>query len=291
MLKEFIQEVANNGLDVYGIRVIKNGELIAGHDFAPDIRYPLYSATKSFTSTAVGLALEETRLSLDHSILSYLEEYVPKSTSMEVVEGLSKITLQRLLTMSVSGYPFRPEGEDWLANSLSILIPDISNIIFNYSNIPAYLAGVIVEKVVGENLVEYLKPRILHPLEIMDPVYQVCPAGHFYGATGMYLTVEELSRLGQLYLQQGLWKGRLLLSPKWVKEATAKQIDTREGGYGYFFWRFQENGYRISGKCGQCCYVFPDKDLIIAHMANIQDDAKTKILMNLVFGAVYNKFS
>lgn len=289
MLKELIKTIERNHLEVYGVRVIQDGKLIASHDFKPVSRYPIYSATKSFTSTAVGLALAETKLSLEDSILNYLEEDLPETCSVEIKENLSKIAVKRLLTMSVSGYPFRPEGEDWLTYSLTVNLKDVDRIVFDYSNIPAYLVGVIIEKVVGQKLYEYLKPRLFEPLGINNPEYRLCPSGHFYGASGMRLTVEELSRLGQLYLQQGTWNGKQLFSQEWAGEATAKQIETSEGGYGYFFWRCQENGYRISGKWGQRCYVFPDKRLVITYLGNLQLDGESNILSHCMYESIYHR--
>jgi CubicO group peptidase (beta-lactamase class C family) len=289
MLRDFIKTIEENELEVYGIRVIKDGKRIAGHDFRPLSRHPIYSATKSFTSTAVGLALEEKKIDLEDSILTYVEELLPKDCPTEVKDNLNKITIKRLLMMSVSGYPFRPEGEDWLTYSLSIQLKNVENIAFHYSNIPAYLVGVILERALGQKLYDYLTPRLFEPLEIIHPDYMLCPQGHFYGASGMKLTVDELSRLGILYLQQGEWKGKQLLSPEWVREATAKQIETREGGYGYFFWRSRENGYRISGKWGQCCYVFPQKRLVIAYLSNLQDDGKSKLVSNCIYESIYHR--
>jgi CubicO group peptidase (beta-lactamase class C family) len=289
MLNEFINTITNSNLEVHGITILQDSKLIACHDFIPVARHPIYSATKSFTSTALGIAMDETNISLEDNLLKYFEEDLPKDCTREMLENLSKITIKRLLTMSVYGYPFRPEGNDWLCYSLSVQLKDVEKEVFDYSNIPAYLVGVIVEKVVGQNLLTYLKPRLFEPLGIIDPECQVCPSGHFYGASGMYLTVEELAKLGQLYLRKGMWNGKQLLSSQWVQEATNKQIETREGGYGYFFWRCADNGYRISGKWGQRCYVYPDKNLVIAYLSNLYKDEDSKVVSRYVHEYIYSQ--
>ncbi len=289
MLKEFIKTVTENNLEVYGIRVMQDGRTIANHDFGPTNRHPIYSITKSITSTAVGIALNETNLSLDDSILKHLEEDIPEDCPTEIVDNLNIITIKRLLTMSVSGYPFRPEGENWLTYSLTVPLQSAEKRVFDYSNIPAYLVGVIVEKVVKQNLIEYLRPRLFEPLGIIDPVYQLCPSGHFYGGSGMYLTVEELSKVGQLYLQQGSWNGRIIIPSEWVREATRKQIDTREGGYGYFIGRCPNNGYRMSGKAGQRCFVVPDKNLVVACLSNLQGNEETSIVDQCILETVIGR--
>lgn len=290
MLQELIKLISERQLQVYGIRVIQGGRLIGSYDFAPYERYPIYSATKSFTSTAVGLAMEESNLSLEDNILKYFEEDLPKDCSTAIKDNLEKITLKRLLTMSVNGYPFRPEGEDWLTYSLTLPLTEVDTEVFAYSNIPAYLTGVIVEKVVGLKLSDYLEKRVLTPLGINNAEFLSCPKGHTYGASGMRLTVDELARLGLLYLQQGQWKGKRILSAHWVQEATAKQINCKEGGYGYFFWRCQENGYQISGKWGQRCFIFPDKELVIAYLGNLQDNMDRRYLSQCIYETIVSRW-
>lgn len=256
MYTKLIEQIQANGYPVYGIEIYKDGETVCKHHFAPDIRYPIYSATKAFTATAVGLAAAEGKLSVEDPFSAYLErrylQYVPQPQR----EAFAKLPIRRFLTMSIPGYPFRPEGADWLQFALECPVDYQAAPIFDYSNIPAYLVGVAAEHAVGEHLGDYLKSRLFEPLGIYEPVYQKCPAGHFYGASGMQLTVHELSLLGQLYLQKGQFQGTQILPEWWVQEATSVQQANREGGYGYYFWKYGQ-GYRISGKWGQRCLIFP----------------------------------
>lgn len=270
MFEDFIRTVKENSWPVYGIEVFYKGQVVDQYDFVPEVRHPIYSATKAFTSTAVGIAVDEGKFSIEKSIYDYLKDEVPSDISDKQLSVLRKISIRRLLTMSVPGYPFRMEGDNWLRDSLSYPVPFTDTPVFDYSNIPAYLVGVAVEKAVGEHLAAYLDTRLFQPLGIEKPVYNNCPSGHFYGASGMYLTVNELSRLGQLYLQNGQYNGRQIISEKWIKEATAVQQMNREGGYGYFIWKYKD-GFRISGKWGQRCYVFPDQQLMITYLADIKE--------------------
>ncbi len=256
MYQKLIEEIQSKGYQVYGIEIAREGEELWKHYFAPDIRYPVYSATKAFTATGVGLAAAEGKLSVDDPLSAYLEspylQYVPAKQR----EAFAKLPIRRFLTMSIPGYPFRPEGGDWLQYALECPVDYSAAPVFDYSNIPAYLAGVATEHAVGEPLGDYLKSRLFTPLGIHSPVYQKCPGGHFYGASGMELTVHELSCLGRLYLQKGQFQGTQILPEWWTEEATSVQQENREGGYGYYFWKYGA-GYRISGKWGQRCLIFP----------------------------------
>lgn len=289
MLKPFIDDITKSKFELYSIRVIQASKLIAGHDFAPNIRRPIYSVTKSFTSTALGMAMEESNLRLEDSILKYLEADLPYNCSHKIKDLLNHISIKRLLTMSVLGYPFRPEGDDWIGYSLQVPLSEVQREKFAYSNIPAYLVGVIVEKVVKQNVMDYLQPRLMDPLGIKSPTYSNCPKGHFNGATGMKLTVDELSLFGQLYLQKGSWEDTTIINPSWIEQATTKQIDNKEYGYGYYFWITKPTGYLMSGKLGQRCYVFPEKQLIITYQGNLETEDNNHKVDLLMLEHIYDK--
>lgn len=270
MFENFIQQVELNNWPVYGIEIFHKGKVVDTYDFVPKERHPIYSATKAFTSTAVGIAVDEGKFSIEASIYDYLKDDMPKGITQESLEVLRKISIKRLLTMSVPGYPFRVEGDDWLKDSLMYPIGYSDTPVFDYSNIPAYLVGVAVEKAVGEHLISYLDTRLFGPLGIEKPDYMNCPSGHFYGASGMQLTVNELSRLGQLYLQKGTYNDKQIVSEHWVTESTSIQQMNREGGYGYYIWTYKD-GYQISGKWGQRCYVFPKQQLMITYLSDTRE--------------------
>lgn len=265
----FIQTAEKNKWNLYGIEIFENNNIIHKYSKEPEKRYPIYSATKTITSTAVGIAVSEGKFSIDASIYDYLHNEIPTELSDKQKKDLKTITIKRLLTMSVQGYPFRPQGENWLEFSLSCPLENVETPVFAYSNIPAYLVGAALEKAVGQHLISWLEPRLFEPLDIKMPVYQNCPSNHFYGASGMELTVHELSKIGQLYLQNGIYQHQKILPFEWVQQATDIQQINREGGYGYFIWKYR-NGCRISGKWGQRCYIFPDRGLMITYLSHME---------------------
>ena len=271
--EQFIKTIKDNAWEVHGVQIMQGNKILHQYGDVNDKRYPIYSATKAFTSTAVGIAVDEGKFSIKESIWEYLKDEVPIYASQKQIEDLKKVTIERLLTMSVKGYPFRPEGSNWLEDSLMYPLDQIEIPIFSYSNISAYLVGVALEKVLNEHLISYLLPRLFEPLDIKNPSYGNCPSGHFYGASNMKLTVEELGRLGSMYLQKGCFKNQRILSESWIEKATTSHIDNKEGGYGYFIWKYKD-GYRISGKWGQRCFVFPEKNMMITYLTNMQEGSE-----------------
>lgn len=265
----FVDVVKYNNWELYGVEIFRGGQIIEKYQEKPLQRHPIYSATKSITSLAVGMAIDEGKFDIDASLYEYLKQEVPIYVSKMQINTLKQITIKRLLTMSVQGYPFRPIGENWLEYSLTYPLEKVEEKGFDYSNIQAYLVGVSVAKSLGRHLYDYLEERLFEPLGIEKPVYQNCPSGYFYGASGMQLTVSELARIGQLCLQQGVYNGQRLVSSKYITEATSMQQMNREGGYGYYFWKY-EDGYRISGKWGQRSYVFPARDMVVTYLSNME---------------------
>ncbi len=273
MFETVIHEIISRSLQVHGLEIFQEGSVVFRHNFSPDVRYPIYSATKSFTSTAVGMASDEGKLSVDAPLYEFLEQKYRSYIPADQLDSFRQLTLKRFMTMSVPGYPFRPEGGDWLGFSLSLPVSYSDPPAFHYSNIPAYLAGIACENAVGQHLIDYLTPRLFEPLGIPAPVFLNCPQGHFYGASGMELTVHELSLLGQLYLQKGIWNGKRLLSEQWAVQAVSPQIQNRDGGYGYFFWT-TNNSFRISGKWGQKCLIYPQKNRMITYLSHLPERSK-----------------
>lgn len=271
IFSKFIADIQKSKLNVHGIEIFQNSDIIFRHMRNDDIRYPIYSATKSFTATAVGIAADEGKFSVDAPLCEYLEKKYLQNMPDNLRQAFCKLTVKRFLTMSVKGYPFRPSGDDWLETVLRTNT-DYSKASFSYTNVSAYLVGVACENAVGGNLIEYLRSRLFEPIGIEDPTVQYDPQGRFYGATGMYLTVHELGLLGQIYLQKGLFYNKRILSEKWIKEATALQIDNPDGGYGYFFWRNGDH-FSISGKWGQKCLIYPQKNLIITYLGDMPEDS------------------
>ena len=273
----FVQRVLEEKLTVEGIAFADEKKLLKQFRFTQDIPRNIYSHTKSYTSTAAGIAISEGKLTLEDTLTGFFPEAVPT----DAAESLHEIRLKHLLTMS-SGFdkPYlmgadRRAGTgapDYLAYMLSRPMNAAPGERFLYSTADSYLAGRMVEKAVGRSLSAYLYEKIFSPLGQGFPLWENCPLGHPIGGGGMSMTLTNMMKLGQLYLADGVWEGVQLVDPAWIAEATKKQIATpNEGvdfkscGYGYQFWMSPYPGsYQARGAHGQNTYVFPQKGLVIA---------------------------
>ncbi len=269
----FVEDIRTNHWNVHGVEVYENGRLLHRYGDTDQSRFPIYSATKTITSVAAGMAFDRRKIDLNKSVLYYLPEETVGQMSKVQSAVFSQITIQRLLTMSVSGFPFRPEGKSFLNYSLSCPIEHVETRTFHYSNIPAYLVGVALTQALSQDLFQFLSENLFAPLHIIDPVYTRCPDGYFYGASGMEMSVHDLSQVGLLLYNGGVYEGKRILSEEYVKAATGVRQMNREGGYGYFIWKYRD-GFSINGKWKQKCYILPEKRLMITYLSHIEDDSQ-----------------
>lgn len=282
----FVKDIRDNSWNVFGVEVYEKGQLIHSYGDTEENLHEIYSATKTVLSVAVGIASDENRFDINRSLLSYLPSDKINGLSKEQQDVWDRITIQRLLTMSVGDFPFRPEGENYLDFSLNTRFTDPEERKFNYSNISAYLVGVALSESLKTDLGAFIEERIFNPLGIEKYEYSRSPEGYFYGASGMKLTVNGLSRIGLLLYQKGTVNGQRILSEEYVNAATSIQQMNREGGYGYFIWKYRD-GFSINGKLKQKCYILPGQDLVITYLSHIEDDSHSlleSMEKNILFG-------
>jgi len=266
---------ADPAIELHSLMVVRHGHVIAEGWWAPhtpERTRLLYSLSKSFTSTALGLALEEGRVGLDDPVVSFFPEFDaeitdPRSRSVtlghlaSMASGHNRDMMQEALT----GDPQEP------VRGFLLVAPDEEpGTVFAYSQPCTYTLAAIIQRVTGMRLSEYLRPRLFDPLGIGEVGWLTWPPGREQGFSGLFARTEDVAKLGQLYLQGGRWGEDQLLPERYVEQATSRQIDTPNQdnvdwrqGYGFQFW-MARHGYRGDGAFGQFCVVLPDHDTVVA---------------------------
>lgn len=288
-LQKFIERTGAAG--ILGVMVTQDGIQTAKHLWDEECRRNVYSASKSVTSAAVGIAVREGLLSLDEKLTDAFARDLPEHPG----EYLRAATVRDLLTMCLGQEKpelmgaQRPlyEQEDWVKMSLAFPFTCPPGTKFVYNNVGPYLAGVLVQRRAGCDLVSYLTPRLFAPLGISRPTWETDPLGNTFGAGGLFLTLSELHRFGLLYLQNGSFNGRQLIPKEWVAESTGRQVSTdrpADYGYGYLFWRGPYDSFRADGKYCQWSIVFREKRAVITVVAECRDG---RPLMDAVLEELY----
>jgi CubicO group peptidase (beta-lactamase class C family) len=269
--------------EMHSLMLLRHGRLVAQgwwRPYAPERPHLLFSLTKSFTSTAVGLAISEGRLSVEDRLLSFF----PEQALVKPGKNLKAMRLKHLLSMVTGHAADTTErmivggGEDWIKGFLSLEVENPPGAPFIYNSGASYMLGAVVQQVTGMRLSEYLRPRLFEPLGIENIVWESSPQGVQIGGWGLSLRTEEIARFGQLYLQKGVWEGKQLIPAEWVAQATARQVSNGSDpnsdwaqGYGYHFWRCQHHAYRGDGAFGQYCLVLPEQDAVLAMTSAVKE--------------------
>jgi CubicO group peptidase (beta-lactamase class C family) len=290
---ELVNRLEMNVHEVHSLMLLRHGKVIAEgwwSPYTPGDMHNMYSVTKSFNSTAVGMAVDAGLLSVDDLVTSFFPDYAPLATA----PAFQTMTVKHLLTMhtghagdTIDRMRTAPDGQ-WAKAFFQLPVENEPGSVFVYNSGAAYVLGAIVQKVTGMSVEEYLTPRLFEPLGMVNRLWGSSPEGINMTDGGLSITTEELATFGQLYLQKGQWNGQAIVSEQWATDATVKEVESNPGsgnwnfGYGYQFWRSQI-GYRADGSLGQYSFVLPDQDVVLAITAGTSNDGGTNRLMNEVF--------
>ena len=289
----FFSAAAKAKLDVHSVMIVKDGAVIYSHwqsKGAPNVPHVLHSVSKTFTATAVGLAIAEGRLNLTDKVVSFFPDKLPN----EVSDNLMAMTIRDLLTMTCGhdDEPNQSKREEWVKTFLAHPVKHTPGTFYLYNSLGTYMLSAIVQKVTGEKVLDYLTTRLFEPLHIDKPRWDESPQGISAGGWGLYLKTEDLAKMGQLLLQNGKWKGKQIIPAEWVYEMSKKQVESINPGtrleqaeergmiketsdwmqgYGYQMWRCRPGCFRADGARGQYIIVVPDKNAVIAITSDVED--------------------
>ena len=282
-LLNFVQAVEQKIDALHSFMLVRHGKVVAEGWWAPYAAqepHVLYSLSKSFTSTAVGLAVAEGKLSVYDPVLKFFPDEAPAAPS----RNLTLMRVRDLLRMSTGQrdedlrtFPFQSR-RDLVRAFLELPVPDKPGTHFVYNTAATYMLSAIVQKVTGQTVLDYLRPRLFEPLGIENPTWDASAQGISLGGFGLSVRTEDIAKFGQLYLQKGEWHGRQLIPAAWVSEATSLQTANGgsedsdwDQGYCYQFWRCTHGFYRGDGAFGQYCIVMPQYDAVLAVTGGSRD--------------------
>lgn len=272
---DFIDAMEEARHELHGLMILRNGNVIAegwADPYGPEINHSMYSLSKSFTSTAVGLAVGEGLFEITDKVVSFFPAEAPD----EISENLASMEIRHLLMMSAgmakSASSSVFNAENWVEAFLREPVLHPPGTTFDYNTAATYMLSAIIQKVTGEKLIDFLTSRLFDEVGIVGATWDECPLGINKGGFGLNINTDGLARFGQLYLQKGLWNGVQVVPEEWISEATKKQIQQEaddnanpdwQQGYGYQFWRCRDNAYRGDGAFGQFTIVIPEKQVVV----------------------------
>lgn len=285
-IQQFLDAAAASKHEFHSMMMLRNGKVIAEgwwDPYNPELVHTMYSVSKSFTATAIGFAVAEQQLSVSDKVLDFFPSYKEGAS-----DYLRQLEIKDLLTMSVGheksfNQDIFPK-EDWVEAFMAMPIANEPGTKFMYNTSASYMLSVIIKKVTGQNLTEYLTPRLFDPLGIKGIDWETDPEGIDTGGWGLRLKTEDMAKFGLLFLQKGKWEGKQLLPESWIEEAsTAKIMQEPDAdatklanndwiqGYAYQMWRSRNNSYRADGAYGQYILVLPEVQGVIIFTSETND--------------------
>lgn len=289
-IRMFVEDIEKRGIELHGMMLIKNGKAVAeGYwkPYAADTLQGCYSATKTFTASAIGLAVAEGKLSLSDKLADIFPEKLPEHPS----DHLLQVTVHDLLCMA-SGQIAEADvskSDDWVRSFMAQAFPHKPGTYFKYNSIGSHMLAEILYRKTGETLLEYLTPRLFEPIGIHGVLWDQTPGGIETGGWGLHVTTEHLARMGLLLLQHGRFNGKQVLPEEWVIRASSRQIDNSgEGGtqdwvlgYCYQMWiSAPPHSFRLDGAFGQFSIVLPDQNAVVALHTSTE---RTQEVLDLVW--------
>ena len=296
----------NAWVNLHSIMVVKDGKVVIEEwfrDQSADKPHMMYSVSKTFTATAIGIAVAEGKLSLDEKVASFFPDNVVEDNPCEA-------TVKDLLTMT-GGHETDPTllVADMDVKAMKLTLHngvDIASFFFShpftqapgeffwYDSLCSYMLSAILQKVTGESVLDYLTPRLFEPLGIDKPTWETDSEGVCLGGWGLYLKTEDMAKMGQLLLQKGKWGMRQIVPASWVEdmgtphiesapaqiriedadlELPAAQNDWRQG-YGYQVWMNTHEGFRADGALGQMILILPSKNAVVVTTAQLSNQQR-----------------
>ena len=288
-IENFIEKARNRDFDwMHSVHIVRNGKLVLEafiyKSFINQL-HDIQSCTKSFTSTLVDIAIDKGMIpSVDVPLFDFFPDYLHLCNA-----GKEKITLSHTLTMSM--------GLDWNEWEVSYLDPrndeyitrycgDFLNHLlgkpllhdpgtFWYYNSGCSMAlGAVIYRVSGLQADQFADKYLFKPLGIVDYEWRYIDEGYPLTGGGLEMHQRDMAKLGQLYLDKGVWQGKRILSQHWVEQAAQNRIDSHHSGwqtgYGYQWWTytFSVQGSPVdtffaSGAGGQFIFVMPSLNLVV----------------------------
>ncbi|MEP7372705.1 MAG: serine hydrolase [Chitinophagaceae bacterium] len=291
-IRRFLATIKESGQEFHSLMILRHGHVITEGWWSPyssEHKQQLYSLSKSFTGTAIGLAVAEGLLTVEDPVIKFFPDVLPN----EVSENLAALKVKHLLMMSVGHekdsiqiIEKTPVGTQWAKTFLNLPVVFKPGSQFMYNSGASYMLSAIIKKLTGQSAHNYLQPRLLKPMDITGSTWTENAEGINIGASHLRIRTEDIAKFGQLYLQQGVWNGKQIVSKEWVAAASSKQIENGKNdsswgfGYGYQFWLNPPGGFRADGAFGQFSMVLPKLDAVVAITS---ESISTKTTMQIVW--------
>jgi CubicO group peptidase (beta-lactamase class C family) len=289
--------IKQKDLNLHSLLIIRNGYLVSEtyfKSYESDTKHELWSCTKSFMSTLIGIAIDKGYINgVDQRVV----DFFPEQEIANLDAQKQAMTLEDVLTMR-SGLDWTegdPEfgalyrSRDWVSAMLDKPMVEAPGTRFNYCSGCSHLLSAILQETTGMKTGDFAEQYLFKPLGISNVTWETDAKGTPIGGWGLQITPRDMAKLGYLYLRDGEWDGQQIVSAGWVERATQKHTGTdSDMGYGYQWWTHPAlEAYTALGLYGQTIFVVPSADLVIVTTAEMENhDEIFKLIEDYIVPAV-----
>ena len=296
-ITDFLNKLTDWRLCMHSFVLLRHGKVAAEGYWPPfnkDRKHRMYSISKSFTAIAVGMMIDEGKLSLNSTAAEFFPEYLPASPHPYVLEA----TVRDLLMMATQNErnSYNWQSTDYTETFFNHAAPKHKpGQFFSYDTAATTVLCAIVEKLSGKKIIDYMMPVLAETGFSQDAYCIETPEGRSWPGSGIMCTPRDLARFAQLCMNSGEWNGKQLLNRDYVTEATSWQIDTSVSagasemrhGYGYQIWRLRKGGFAFCGMGSQYAFCMPQNGTILVLNGDTQGtESAADVLFNMYYDLV-----
>jgi CubicO group peptidase (beta-lactamase class C family) len=301
-------------VDIHSLLIIRKGYIVAeqyySDDYGQDSIHTVYSCTKSITSAAMGIAIQEGYIAdVEQKVLDFFPEYIPENPD----SLKDKITIRNLLTMS-SGLEWTEEEytyndsrntfNEWMESDdlvkfvLDRPMAHSPGTSCDYSTGSSHLLSAIIERSVGMKTDSFVQKKIFAPLAITEYYWARDKNGIPYGGNGLRLKPRDMAKFGYLYLKDGQWESGQVIQREWIEESLQPYFHRKyipDYYYGYQWWVSENEYFAAVGYGGQWIYVIPEYDLVVVYTGMLDEEefsqisAPERLLQTYILPSVKNR--
>ena len=282
LLVKMLETIGEKHIAIHSVLVIRNGYIVLdaySYPYDSDDAHNIHSCTKSVSSALVGIGIDKGYIK---DVSQPVLDFFPKRVAKNLDADKKAMTLENLLTMTTGlecrdsplynwrGLRQLRTSPDWVQFMIDLPMAEVPGTRFEYCNGASFLLSAILQEQTGMDTLSFAKKYLFGPLGISDVRWPSNPQGITVGYSDLYMRPHDMAKIGYLYLNDGLWDGKRIISSQWVKASTREHIAaTHFPGYGYQWWIVSPGIYTALGHKGQFIIVVPEKNMVAVFISSL----------------------
>ena len=313
LLAKMLNRIWEKHINIHSVLVIRNGYMVLdaySYPFDSEVAHHIDACTQSISSALVGIGIDKGYIKdINQPVLDFFPSRVAKNLD----DNKKSMTLENLLTMTTGlecrdPFLYLQSGmyemiipadwrmsEDWVQFIIDLPMVEEPGTHFQYCNGAPFLISAILQEQTGMNALSFAEKHLFEPLGISEVGWPSNPQGITLGYGQLFMRPHDMAKIGYLYLNNGLWDGKQIISSQWINASTRKYIDTALlPGYGYHWWIASSGVYTAAGNKGQYIMIVPEKNLVAVFTGRLSPKDFTipiDLLSSYIIPAVKSKTS